>query len=236
MALLDSIAPVTLTAPRMADETATILAAQAGDETATLTLIYHYGALLRRLIRDHAPHLDAEDAEAATLVAVCEAIAAWSPDRGVDRLGPLLRRHVIDALVVERAPMVTVNYKAVRRFRKALAVCNGNYGAAAKHAAAHLEMSERTFWAVAAAVHPWGGLEEAEDSTYEPCREVEARELWRNLSAALTEREAAVVAMSYGFADGEPKSDNQIADALCMQRRTVQRVRVRALSKLRGQL
>src|SRR5690606_7778739 len=71
----------------VSDEAATILAAQSGDETAKLTLMAVYAPAIRDAVARHGKFLNLEDAQGVALVAVCEAIDAWDPDRGVARLG-----------------------------------------------------------------------------------------------------------------------------------------------------
>lgn len=248
--LFDRVAPHTDDTHRYTAEaeSALIVAAQSGDEDAHAALSETYSALIRTAVTSHARFMDREEAEAAALVALCEAIAAWSPDRGVDRLGPLLRAKLEEELWDARANTrpVPVHYRALKRYYGLVVEYGGDYHAAAA-AAPTVEMAETTFWAVHAAVTQTADLSDV-SAQIDPWVSVDNHHMaWAALSAVDGE-ELDVTRHAYGFETGGPMSDAEIVEAISERdlsaddygrgdrtvgRRTVQRRRAAALVTMR---
>lgn len=233
----------------VSDEAATILAAQAGDETAKLTLMAVYAPAIRDAVARHGKFLNLEDAQGVALVAVCEAIDAWDPDRGVARLGNLLAATLDEALWDARADSqpVPVHYRALKRYYKLVITHGGDYFAAAA-AAPEISMSTEVFWAVHSAVMAQADLTEDLSGSHDPFVSVDDHMAAQRALAAVEGRESDVVRYAYAFETGAPMSDAEVVEAISerdlpadefdrgdrvMSRPTVYRSRMSALATMR---
>lgn len=242
-----------------------ILAAKKGDETATLDLMYAYAPALRNGVKwytraipavDRADNL--EEIHSVAVFGLLEAIAAFDPEAGYDRLAATIGEYVANT-VAEHAQAVcglTVPSRTLTRFFAILRKADGNVYEAAALAPKH-HMTRETFLAVLSAVRStsldathtvddnngdyWNGESSATAESILPVLDayeaVTTRLEVEAAFAAVDDVEEKVCRLAYGFETyGDPVPDGEIAHKLSMTRPTVQRRRASALGKMREAL
>lgn len=256
--ILTPAAPVSLS---VEEERALIAASQAGDGAATETLIGAYSPAIRGAVQWYRRALpsvpqrsDAEDVEQEALVGLLEAIRAFDPEKH-DRLAAIAAQYVRQrvAEAARSASAFAVPERTLKRFFSILRECNGDTSAALELAPSR-KMARETFLAVLASVRGVGSYDApAPDGTTreESDRSVDGEALaWaqpelvgerdedlvRAAFAAVDDVEERVCRVSYGFEDYEPQPDGEVAHRLGLSRPKVQRVRTKALAKMREAL
>lgn len=248
------------------EERETIHAAKAGDEAATVKLLYAYAATLRacatryRIAGDRPVIWDGnspsnlyerQEMQALAVTGLLEAVAAFDLNGPHDRLAATVEKYVIETLTSNMATTVPVSVpsRTLRRFFGILRRAEGDVQAAAAMAPS-FEMSRETFFAVLRAVRteyldaPADGPELLSRATVarpvwdaeEQYADAEDRILVEMAFGAVDDLETDICRASYGFTSYNPIPDGQIAADLSMTRPTVQRRRAGALSKMRDAL
>lgn len=229
-----------------AEERATIAAAKAGDESATLALIYAYAPVLRNCVSRYRNAGDAWDgwtlvssqnADEARMIAVgglLEAVKAFDLGGPHERLAATVWEYVTRSFSDSMAAMeggASIPPRTLTRFYGILNRADRDV-AEAERIAPEYAMTRETFRAVLDAVKT-GRIEE-ESLTEAGAERVagEARPLWsaedgfaaaedrilcETAFAAVETDEADVVRHAYGFATGEPLSDMAIVYALTVR-------------------
>lgn len=248
------------------EERETIHAAKAGDEAATVKLLYAYAATLRACaaryrIAGERPAVwdgntpsnlyERQEMQAVAVTGLLEAVQAFDLTGPHHRLAATVEKYVIEALTTNMATTVPVAVpsRTLRRFFGILRRTEGDVQAAAA-LAPHYEMSRETFFAVLRAVRT-EYLEAPADGEELLSRESSARPLWDGdddyadatdrilvemAFNAVDDQETDICRLSYGFSSYNPVPDGQIAHDLGMTRPTVQRRRAGALTKMRDAL
>lgn len=213
------------------------------DSSAKAKLVEH--PEVRAAIRNAVHHvtktgsnLPKEDLYQEGFIALLEALPGYDPSKGkfTTYIYSKVRGHVVDT-AGEHYHGLSVPRKAVDRYRHAIAQTETL--ADAREAAAGVLAGE-TFDAVHAAVMGVSHFSRLQDdadsfdtpdqSTPFPVSVVNRQAVHAEL-AKLPDRERDVLEMAYGFR-GEPMSDGAIADAYCLPRQNVQRIRTRAMARL----
>lgn len=239
------------------DERATIAEAQYGSEEATLRLIYAYAPVLRNHVARHTTRIGAEEARSAAIAGLLEAIHAFDLGKFEGRLAGLASQHVAAALREVSSSAMPVEGRTLRRYRAILAAADGSFHEALGKVGDH-GMTRETFVAVHEALY-------ASSLSEEPLALDRASLVWVPAdSAALTDAddaellslawtavggaEADVIRHAYGFEDGEPHSDGEVAQMISerdlgeeavaggqyvMSRAKAQRIRTRGVDAMR---
>lgn len=235
--------------------------AQAGDSEAFLVLAFAYGPLLRSLVKKAAKTLDEEEAQATALEALTKTIATHTDqtEDGYDgrlggRLAPALKDALGKAQGEDSAYVAPIPKRTYVRYLGILNAADGDLGAA-RDLAPSMGMKVATFDAVRAAretssLTPTN--DEGEETAVEGTPivetyataydEVEDRVLIDLAFSAVTDEEARIIELGYGFtgtadyAQGEPVPDLAIAEVVGLTRPTVQRRRNSGLVKMREAL
>jgi DNA-directed RNA polymerase specialized sigma subunit len=243
-----------------AEEAQLIADAQAGSESAKVALIEAYARAVRAAISRFkstvpdgqvvvGPHgtasAEVDDVQQAAMVAVLEAIADHDPTRG-----PRLAGHVVARLdreltaVAATRPAFQVPSRTLSRFYGIMAEAEGDLEAAIAIAPSKEMSAEtlKTIYAATGAEPIPTADEEADDSaprtaspvfTPSPVADVEDRMLVDMAFAAMTDEEARICELAYGFTEYDPIPDPEIAHRMGLSRPAVQRKRAKALDKSR---
>ncbi|USL85050.1 DNA-directed RNA polymerase [Arthrobacter phage SWEP2] len=240
------------------DERQAIADAQAGDNDATMKLIYAYAYALRSAVVWYTRaipsggHADLEDIHSQAILGLMEAIQDFDFDR-FDRLAAIAPDKITGAVAsaAESAVNFKVPTRTLTRFFKILREADGNVYAAAALAPKYA-MKTDTFLSVLSAVRDvdsYDGLtasafdDEAGDGSHLVAVPVagvnsydEDEVLVTAAFAAVDDLERDVCRDYYGFSDYNTKSDAEIAGDRGLSRPKVQRVRSSALGKMRNAL
>lgn len=247
-----------------------ILAAKKGDEQATLDLMYAYAPALRNGVKWYTrsgPAVERadglEEVQSVAVAALIEAIAAFDPESGYDRLAATASKYIMNAVAVhaQYAAGFTVPERTLKRFFGILRAAEGNVYEAAALAPQFL-MSRETFFAVLSAVRnvdSYDALTEGNSAGFDGTtterfevggeRGIEVRPLWDNSEAeedellveaafaSVDDLERQVTRLAYGFETyGDPVPDAEVAHELGLSRQKAQRTRSSALGKMRQAL
>ena len=201
-------------------ERETIAAAQSGDESATLALLYAYAPALRNLVSRHRDRLGEEDARSAAVEGVLVAIAEFDADSYDGRLAGPIRFHIANALQDSTHDTLPVPSRTVREFLAILRKADGDLKAAALLAPSH-GMALDTFFAVRDATmtaHLGDTQPDHAVSMYGSARDayaaVDDRLLADAALEAMDDLDEAVCRWSYGFETGSELSDAEVAQAM----------------------
>lgn len=240
----------------LSEEPALIRRAQHEDEEAKVILISGYVRMMRSIVkRFERESLSRDDLASAALEGFLEALAGYDTERTTP-LGvvakPVVMRYVARQAAPERG--FAINEQQVHRFRKIMAVADGDPSVGAAISTRH-NMSRSAFLAVYTVLHRTMDIDSAaewDDMEKRPPRSARAvgdptqrhedeyvqRELVRYLlSSVITDEEKAVVEPTYGFyPDYEPVPMTEIAHRLGISRATAYRRHDSALSKMRKSL
>jgi RNA polymerase sigma factor (sigma-70 family) len=242
-----------------------IAAAKAGDEAATVALMYAYSNLLRSGVRWYTNALpsvpkaaDLEDVRSNAVLGLMTAIKAFDLNAEVhNRLAAIAKQHIYEHVSVNAPTAVaafTVPQRTMTRFFSILREAEGNvYEAAAL--APKYSMTRETFFSVLSAIRnvdSYDALTGAEDENGQATdgsRDLDAHPIWDGSDAeddrllveaafeAVDDVEEKVCRLAYGFETyGDPVADVEVAHRLGMTRPTVQRRRSSALNKMREAL
>lgn len=235
------------------EEREKIHAAKAGDQAATIALLYAYAPALRNAVARYSETLGAEEARSAAVVGFLDALASFDPER-YDRLAaviaPMLTNELAEAVALSAA--VSVPSRTRTRFFGILRRADNDAHRAALLAPQYA-MSRETFYAVLEALHVESVDEDRrhDDGESGPGMADRALPIWNPEDVyadaedrilvemaftATDDLETDICRMSYGFTSYNPIPDGQIAHDLGMARPTVQRRRAGALSKMRDAL
>jgi DNA-directed RNA polymerase specialized sigma subunit len=239
-----------------------IAKAKAGDEQATIALMYAYAHALNAATGQfrHAggvwsegkrnAHLT-DDLRSIVVLGFMEAINAYDPEVH-DRLAAVIKQYVVHHLSADLVDPIAfhVPQRTLTRFYSILRKANGDpiKGAAL---APKFEMRVDTFMDVLAAVRTVN-LELAEDEDDDTAMRAQweaARPLWDRPEAeedallveaafsAVDDVEEQVCRLAYGFETyGDPVPDAEIGHRLGLSRQKTQRTRAAALGKMRQAL
>lgn len=231
------------------EETATIAAAQHGDSDAVMRLFRAYIRPLRAAVSRFSRVLARDDARQAAAEGLLSAVRAFDSAQS-DRLASLLPTHLQGALTSAAGEATTgfaVPERTLKRFFGILARAEGDVGRAAEMAPAHA-MAVDTFYAVLAAVTASGSLEAALDTdggsavlagsitATRDFADADDRHMCRHALDAVTDLEADVCRLAYGFVEYDPIPDAEVGARLGMGRVKTLRVRQGALAKMRSAL
>lgn len=247
-----------------ADEPGVIAAAVAGDEGATAALLRAYAKAIRNAVSGYrnagganghggglsSADAQAEDLRAAALLGFVEALRAFDPGKHA-RLAAVLPQHLRAELSAALGvPFgLSVPKGTLKRFFSIMAEAGGDVVAAAE-LAPRRSMTAETFRSILDAVRAGGSLDGSDDedgtapdvaadrlewSDPEAVTESDAA-LVRMAFAAVDDEEGRVCRISYGFEDYDPQPDAEVAHRMGLTRSKVQRVRNRALGRMREAL
>lgn len=222
-------------------ERSVIAAAQAGDQSAKVSLLDRYrplrlATLARARKRFDLGHHDAEDLLADLDLATLEAIRDFDADKYAT-LSAILPSY-FQGVVAAVSPSATVPRSVLARYFKVLAEAGGDANRAADLAPSH-DLSRNAFWAVRSALTATD-LEAARDvpvgrAGRRSTLTEEDYEAAHSALAVLTERQRLIVGLAYGFG-ADPMSDGEIAKDLGVAASTVTRTRQLALTRMREHL
>lgn len=233
------------------EERETIHAAKAGDEAATVALLYAYAPALRNaLARFRLSDDQNGDARSAAALGLLEAVRLFDPETD-DRLAARISFCLMDALsdLISQSADMDIPQKTRSRYFGILRRAGGDVHKGALLAPQYA-MCRETFYAVHDAVRV-NNLDDTAESADGEHFSTAATPLWNPEDvyadaedrilvemalAAVDDLEADICRMSYGFTSYNPVPDGQIAAELGMTRPTVQRRRAGALSKMRDAL
>jgi RNA polymerase sigma factor (sigma-70 family) len=237
-------------------ERAAILSAQAGDEEATISLVYAYAFALRMGVAQYrhaggAGTAEVDDLRQSALLGLLEAIHAFDPETH-HRLAATIGGYIADAIAGSGAAPIAlaVPERTLKRFYGILREAEGDVVRGAELAPSHA-MTAETFRAVLEAVRNVTSYD-AETTHEEDTRgasvtagtatavdsiaEVEDAILVANALEAIEGVEEDVVGLRYGFTEYNPLSDAEIGERLELSRQKVQRTAMSALGKMRSRL
>lgn len=266
MARYNILASSTTDSLDAATEAELVLAAQAGDESASMALVNAYAPALRNALARHHDALDPEDAEQEVVLALLSLIAKHDPATG--RLAGRVSVYVKDALLEATGATNPwgIPPRTLKRYFAILRKAGGDTAEAARIAPDN-DMATTTFLDLAAILST-DSLDVASDTEHEgagrarieratpvggseerdPLEALADAELVSLAFAAVSHDESAVVRQAYGFepaiVDGfellpeghAPLSDMHVAVSLGLSRPKVQRTRTAALVKMRAAL
>lgn len=218
------------------------LAAQKGDESATLALMADLKPNLVSICNRYARMADVEELESAAAEAFLIAIKEYDPSRDRDGVGvvALLSERVMQG--VTRAVNVDtfsdlVPWRTLMRFWSIYKMAEGDRDAGARLAPEY-SMKAETFLAVYNL--SFGNVAMAEVEEYGTVdaevamASVEDRLMADQALASLDDpTDIQIVKRAYGFYGFRPESDAAIADALDMSRQAVHRRRTKSLKVMR---
>lgn len=246
-----------------AEEAAAILSAQAGDEAAKMDLMRAYGPALRSAVSRFksgvadgqrsrvadefgSPSSSLDDLQSAALVAFLELIESHDPAQN-PRLAGRVAVHLADSLAAQfsKEAHFAIPKRTLTRFHGILKAADGDVSAALDMAGEY-GMARETFLSVLAAVQS-GSIDgltgPSDDATREPVAtpiyaaapvvDVEDRILVDMAFRAVSDEEARIVELAYGFTEYDPVPDAEIGHRLGLTRPTVQRRRASALGTMR---
>ncbi|MFG3710097.1 sigma factor [Micromonospora sp. NPDC047730] len=230
-----------------AEEVELIAQAKQGVEAATMRLFESYVTNLRGAVRKYAVALSVEDAQQVAFVGFLKAIHDFDPAKSNRLLSNL--HHVSSALSRE-ASLATGGFsiapRMVDRFYSILREAEGDPETAAKLAPTRERdsMPEATFWTIYEALAAAGRSlevvievhgEEALSDVAAPreMTDAEDRILVEVAFGAVSDVEATVCRMAYGFTDYDPVPDAEIGHRLGFSRTKTLRTRQGALGKMR---
>lgn len=241
------------------EELEAIRKAQAGEEAATISLLYAYAAKLRASVSQYhnaggtwsqglnGSRASSEDLRMAAVEGLLEALYAFDLENGhYQRLAATINGYVADSMSTFLvAPVaLTVPPRSLKRFYSILRHAKNNiYDAAAL--APSYEMKTETFLAILSAVRGGGSLdaENNADLSADVCpiwdgerADAEDALLVDVAFHAVNALESDVCHMAYGFTEYEPMADIEIGYKLGISRPKTQRVRAAALAKMREAL
>ncbi|MEV1157760.1 hypothetical protein AB0J27_20410 [Micromonospora chokoriensis] len=218
-----------------------------GDEAATLRLLGAYVPTLRNALAQYRRVLPVEDARSAATLGFLSAVRAFDPTVS-GRLASILRQHVAEALAQAAGDACggfAVPERSLKRFFGILAKASGDPRQGLDLAPAY-DMKRETFAAIWEAVNARGSLDSALTDnpdaalaavgavyTEREITDVNDRLMCRRAFEVVTDLEADVCKLAYGFADYDPQPDAEIGHRLGMGRVTTLRTRQRALAKMR---
>lgn len=228
------------------EERETIHAAKAGDEAATVALLYAYAPALRNGVACYVDALGAEDARSLAVSGLLEALNDFDPDAGA-RLAGIAHVRITKSL--SSAAMADAWFRIpdrmLQRFYGILRRADGDINVALG-LAPQFSMARETFREILQLLRFTEGLTSGDGTA--PGNMDEARSLWEQIEdaedrilvemafAAVDDLEEDICRKFYGFTSYNPVPDGQIAADLGMTRPTVQRRRAGALSKMRDAL
>lgn len=221
----------------LAEETALITAAQAGDRDAQLALLWQYRGLLqwnasrvRTRIRGMSKE-QVEDLEGDLVVTALAAIQDLDLTKHF-RLAATLK-NALSRLAAHRTAALEIPRTVLARWSKILGHADGDVQKAAE-IAPEWGMTSDTFRAVHAALdftdQDWSA--EPYTAARGPVVDTTTYGLAHSALESLKPEDRQILELAYGFS-GDPKSDGEVADILGLPMRTVQTRRVRALGRLR---
>lgn len=229
------------------EEVDLIRRAATGDEAASLRLLGAYIPTLRNGVGQYLRTLPAEDARQAAIVGFLAAVRAFNPAAS-SRLASILRQHVAEALAQAAGDACggfAVPERTLKRFFGILSRADGD-PARGLALAPEFDMSASTFAAIWEAVNAKGSLDAALTAGGDEAlavvgavvldreiADVEDRLMCRRAFGAVTDLEADVCRLYYGFTDYDPQPDAEVGHRLGMGRVTTLRTRQRALGKMR---
>lgn len=240
------------------DEAATITAAQAGDEDATMALLRAYGPAMRSAVGTFVGRLPLEERAQAYEDAQMEAVSAvlaLIADHDADE-SPRLAGRVVQALkgalgeLARLDAALNIPRRTLDRFYGVLRAADGDIDAAAQLAPS-MGMTRANFDEVRAAVRETLNVTGADDDApegermlaapivsevYRPYDEVEDALMVEVAFAAVDDTEARICEMAYGFTEPDPVPDAEIGHRIGMNRLKVLRTRNGALDKMRKTL
>lgn len=244
------------------EEREALRAAQAGDEAATLKLLYAYAYALRDAIGAYRyaggvwadgprdSHL-AGDLRMAAVEGFLEALYAFDLEGAHSRLAATIEGYVANSMSTAVVAPVAINVpeRTLKRFYSILRKAQGDpiKGAAL---APQYSMTVETFVSVLTAVRSTQSLDGPTDEADgdSPDRldiqiagrdyydDVEDKLLVETAFAAVDDLEEDVCRLAYGFSDYDPIPDAEVGHRLGLSRPKVQRVRASALGKMRNAL
>lgn len=236
-----------------AEEAASILAAQAGDDAAKMALLRAYGPALRSAVARFgkgSEGLEVGDLQSAALASFLELIVTHDPEKG-PRLAGRVTSALAQGLAEEFASSAsfTVPSRTLKRFFGVLKAADGDVEEA-ERLASEFGMGLETFRAVLAAVRTsslearqeGGSAEEGGRASgfgeqpvraSSPVADVEDRVLVEMAFSEVSDEEARIVELAYGFTEYDPVPDAEIGHRLGLTRPTVQRRRASALGTMR---
>lgn len=235
----------------LAEEMTAIEAAKAGDEKATLDLLFAYAPALRNAVKRYREALDRDDAQAEAVSSFLGAVRDFDATKG-ERLAGIVASRIGHDLGILAAAGSTfaIPERTLSRFYGILRRSGGDVEAAADSATEY-GMARETFLSVLAHVRQTDSLDGISEGPDGEGRDARAASLWgasapmadaedRILAeiafGAVDEVESQVCGLAYGFTDYDLVPDAEIAHRLGMTRSTVQRRRTSALDKMRDAL
>jgi hypothetical protein len=251
------------------DERAALAEAQMGGEAATLRLIYAYAPALRNLVAQHSGRIGVEEARSAAIAGLLEAIHAFDLARFDGRLAGIVSGHISTALRAVSSTAMQIESRTLRRYRSILAAADGDFREALNKVG-DFGMTRATFVAVHEALRTnhlaqeggeVGGAPSASSINYahpvwvpagsDALVDADDQELVDLAWTAVSVQEKDVIRHAYGFADGEPHSDGDVAQILSvrdlgqeavdegqstMSRAKAQRIRTRGVEAMKVRL
>jgi RNA polymerase sigma factor (sigma-70 family) len=237
-------------------ERAAILAAKAGDEEATISLVYAYAFALRLGVAQYrhaggAGTAEVDDLRQSALLGLLEAVHAFDPEVH-HRLAATISGYIADAIAGSGAAPIAlaVPERTLKRFYGILREADGDTARAEELAPSH-SMTAETFRAVLEAVRNVTSYD-AETTAEEDGRsdtagaasaasvdtiaEVEDAILVASALSVVDGVEEDVIGLRYGFTEYNPLSDAEIGERLELSRQKVQRTATSALGKMRSKL
>jgi DNA-directed RNA polymerase specialized sigma subunit len=198
------------------------------------------------LIRMGNYELDVDDLQSSALVGFLSLIEDHDPEKSprlAGRVASYLTRHLSKSFGAVSA--FAVPTRTLERFYGILQAAEGD-AEQAEALAPSYEMSADTFRAIYAATRNTGSLDAELESTEghasgvaspvftpSPVADVEDRMLVDMAFGAMTDEEARICELAYGFTEYDPVPDPEIAHRMGLSKATVQRKRQKALDKSR---
>lgn len=234
-----------------------LAAAQAGDDTAMLTLMQAYGPAIRAAVANfgkaaaESGSLDLDDLRSTALAGFIKAVHKYDGEKANGKgLAGIVKPTLVDELTkaLPSASPVNVPERTRRRYFTILAAADHDPVAAANLAPSY-SLARDTFINLHA-IFGTVSMDEASSVSGEATRHDEATSIF-NPSAiadaedavlcelafsAVDDTEERICRLSYGFTEYDPVPDAEIGHRIGMTRPTVQRHRANALRKMRESL
>jgi RNA polymerase primary sigma factor len=236
-----------------ADEQFVVLAALDGDEAAWASLMRAYIPAIQAVVARHSQSaLENEDIRQTAMEGFVGAVREYDADKAT-RVAGLVKFKVSEALSKRHGQsfVATVPRRTRERVTQILRVAEGD-AVLAEELAPEYGMSRRTFreayQGFQAIVPPLHG-QDGHPKTYtgamvqelanrplvaEPTTVEDAELVDAAMSADLTERERAVVVLSFGLTGRNPMTDGQIGEAVGVSRSRAAHIKADAVAKMRA--
>lgn len=215
------------------EESALILKAQGGDQSAAWALVEAFDPWLRKLARQHVRTDAAPFADLLQEARLALFLAVERVDPRGGRLATQAHKWVVGAIRDESYPTaLSIPPRTFRRYWAVRAAASTPDAAALL--APSMGLSTESFWTIFSSTSSTTDAAATEVAESEELRDALRRYEVADLMdrAALDEKERSVVDAYFGLTSGRPMLDIEVADTLGLSRSSVQRVRVLALEKM----